>query len=545
MAQQFNKNTKHITTPVINPVARDRLYTVIERVMLPQTVEATLAGALQGDLRQQWLLFIAMIDTWPRLQKALAEVAKEVAKAPFEFLPFSPPGKDPIRRARERADLVKEQMLGMRPDPLRNERGLMGLTEYLAQGYFTGHSMVEILWQASGRPRAAQPRGAQYFGYPRSAEEEDRLMLNRSGHWNGRLEDFPPHRFLVGIRCGHQGHPSVAAPLRSLVGWWLAANFGLKWMMQFAQVYGVPLRWATYPAGDECSLMAVSNMLENIGSAGWGAFPSGTQLDIKEASRSAGDLPQKLLIDMADRQADIAILGQSLTTDVADSGSRALGDVHRGVRQDVIEAVAKWVADIYNHQFIPAIIAHNYQDEAELPHMAVEWPEKEDEQAKAERDKVLVVDMGMAVNREWLYERHGIPLPEDNALLFVPTAQAPRPESGDSPTSDVNAAHAHRDRRVLDRPVVKQLTDTVLQGLSGTAPEFLAGVRPFFADLVRKALSGDTTDDDFVRAMEQAVTQIPELFEHLTIDALERTLEQAIGTSMMAGVGERLVDFQK
>ena len=57
-------------------------------------------------------------------------------------------------------------------------------------------------------------------------------------------------------------------------------------------------------------------------------------------SKRCRNLPQKLLIEMADRQADIAILGQSLTTDVADSGSRALGDVHKGVRQDVIEAVA-------------------------------------------------------------------------------------------------------------------------------------------------------------------------------------------------------------
>ena len=44
---------------------------IIEREQLPNDVRSTLAGVLSGDLRRQQLLFQAMIDTWPRLQKAL------------------------------------------------------------------------------------------------------------------------------------------------------------------------------------------------------------------------------------------------------------------------------------------------------------------------------------------------------------------------------------------------------------------------------------------------------------------------------------------
>ena len=45
------------------------------------------------------------------------------------------------------------------------------------------------------------------------------------------------------------------------------------------------------------------------------------------------------MLDRADRYCDILVLGQTLTTEVGASGSRALGDVHSGVKHEVIEAV--------------------------------------------------------------------------------------------------------------------------------------------------------------------------------------------------------------
>ena len=69
---------KTISAPIINPLARDRLYEVIQRSQVPQTVETTLANALNGSIWEQRLLFVAMVDTWPRLQKALEEIYGQV-----------------------------------------------------------------------------------------------------------------------------------------------------------------------------------------------------------------------------------------------------------------------------------------------------------------------------------------------------------------------------------------------------------------------------------------------------------------------------------
>lgn len=68
---------------------------------------------------------------------------------------------------------------------------------------------------------------------------EDRLMLDPEGSMGSRLfVDFHEHRWLIGVDRGHPGHPAVAAPVRSLAAYWLAAVYGLKWFMNFTQLGG-------------------------------------------------------------------------------------------------------------------------------------------------------------------------------------------------------------------------------------------------------------------------------------------------------------------
>ncbi|MEI2422245.1 DUF935 family protein, partial [Arthrospira platensis SPKY2] len=98
-----------------------------------------------------------------------------------------------------------------------------------------------------------------------------------------------------------------------------------------------------------------------------GAFPVGTTLELKEPSGRAADNPQSYLLELADRAADILILGQTLTTDVGSSGSRALGETHESIRLDVLRSAAEWVSQVINYQLIPAILRANFGDDANAP----------------------------------------------------------------------------------------------------------------------------------------------------------------------------------
>jgi phage gp29-like protein len=442
----------------------------------------------------------------------------------------------------------------MSPVIALGEKGGQGIIEQLAYGYFAGHQVIEIRWE--GReigivPRAGKVVPPRFYGYPyddRDEDKEDRLMFNPEGGLMGYdYVDFPEHKFLLAINGGHPGHPTVAAPLRALTGYWLAAVYGLKWLMDFSQKFGIPFRWATFADPNDKSLVA--QMMQQIGSGGWGVFPQGTKLELHDATKAASAVPQKELIEMADRQCDTFILGQTLTTDVGDSGSRALGDVHQGVRMDVMQGVTDFVADILNEQFLPSLIELNYGEASEVPTISAKFEKPKDEEAMARRDKELFVSLGLPVEKSWLYERHAVPVPDpESDDLFQPGSHGAQGEPAtegekppeEEPSHETKARLEASDNRTQSAiSTIDQLSANVLEDLTGVTKEWLGPVRPFFERLAALAMSKNVTDEDFADALEKAQRELPELFDRLNVGVLEDSLHKAIGTAMIAGSVQR------
>lgn len=411
------------------PRARDRMLEFFEREQLPGDVRATLAAALNGDLHFQHLLFIAMMDSWPKLQTNITEIAREVSIAPWKVIPFAKRGEDPEPKAEELAKEVEEIVWRMKPDAKRGENGFEDTVSSLAMGYFYGHTVEEIRWFRAGdglwKPRATKPLAARYYGYPYedspNDDPEERLMLDPDGMQGARnFIDFPDHRFLVGINKGHKGHAAVSAPLRALAPYWLAAVYGLKWLMNFTQLYGIP--WRHAEVANPKDRNKVEAALANIGSSGFIVTETGTKINILSPASTAGtQLPQRELIELADRQCDTFILGQTLTSGTDESGSRALGEVHEKTRTKRVDAVADFVGKILTYQLAPAIVALNWgTDRGDVPEIWAKPEEARDEGALAERDEKLGITSGKTpVGRAWFYERHGIPMPADGDELLV------------------------------------------------------------------------------------------------------------------------------
>lgn len=423
------------------PLARDRMLEYFEREQLPNDVRSTLAAALNGDLHYQHLLFTAMMDTWPKLQKGINEIARKVSVAPWKIIPYAERGEKPDPKAEKIAKEIESIVWGMKPRVERMESGLEDTIKTLVRGYYYGHAVCEIRWENKDgwRPRATKAIPARFYGYPYDAgtsdDPEDRLMFDPTGMMGGRsFVDFGPNRFLIAINAGHGGHPSMAAPLRSLAGYWLAAVYGLKWFMNFTQLYGIP--WRHAKVGDTKDENSVKQALASIGSTGYIVTKSNTVIDILDAPSTGGqNLPQKALIDLADQQCDQFILGQTLTSGVSsDGGSRALGEVHKDTLDQVVDGVADFVGAVLTHQLIPAIVAVNYGDSVKgLPEMWAKREEVKDEKALAERDEKIGITSGkVKVSETWFYERHGIPMPAESDKLLIEEAE--EPEEPDEPT---------------------------------------------------------------------------------------------------------------
>jgi phage gp29-like protein len=185
-------------------------------------------------------------------------------------------------------------------------------------------------------------------------------------------------------------------------------------------------------------------MLRNMGTAAWGAFPQGTQLQLQQGAVpgvAGPSEPSEQLMALANRACDLLFLGQNLTTEQSGQGARAAAEVHREVELDLYENYAAFIVDLINDQLIPALIELNWGDRNELPFVEVEIPRPNRDQEKADRDKLLFGDLGLPVSLQYLYERHKVPAPAATDVLFTPRPSAPSiPSTTSTPVTSTKFA---------------------------------------------------------------------------------------------------------
>lgn len=419
----------------------------------PEQVRTILRNVRTGKLEDQDRLFRLMLDTWPRLRKALNEVAGSVSRLELEIRPgIREDAEEPTPLAERIYETVERAIESYAPRPGYWELDMQGAIRAIIDAYAKGISVIEIVWQSANgiiSPRCYAPVPAKYLAYPSDSNQVDRLMIAPNGVNYSVLEDFPPDRFIIGVWNQGGMHPVHAANLRSLTKYWLASVYGLGWLMQFAQLFGIPWRHVETD-GTEAALQAAEDMLENLGASGWAATGPGVKLNILDGVSGAADsMPQSHLMDVADRACDILMLGQTLTTDNTGTGSRALGQVHETVRGDVLQAVADWVAGIITTQLIPAIVRHNFGvvESEDMPYAELRIPVVKDAKAEAERIKIMV-DAGIPIPRGWAYEALGVPEPMDGEPML---GDVPEPVEPD-PADDIDEANAARVDGIDMRP---------------------------------------------------------------------------------------------
>ena len=530
---------------ILRPTARDRWSGATLRNLTPDRVEQIMRSALTGgQFTAQWELFDLMEDTWPRLKKNMNELKGLGLSSDLVALAYVGTGKTASALAEKKKDFLSAALGYAHPDPALEETGWSDMVYDLCDGIGKGISVLEILWEtrvlsgdisgAAIMPRAFQWIWPRHYGY---WIDEPQLKLSVTG-FGSDWQDFPPDKFIIAKYKTKTGHTLTAALLRSLATIWLGANFSYDWALNLAQMFGLPIRWATYDPSNPKLLDDIVDMLENMGSAGWGAFPAGTTLELKEAVKDAAHNPQHFLMELADRSADILILGQTLTTEQGQRGSQALGRVHQDIRSDVVKRVGKWIGTTLTEQFVAPLMRLNFGNNDEDPKLVVEiesGTEESDRLAMAQRDQIIVGTMGVAVPAQWFYERHEIPMPEaDDDIL---TVAAPAPPGGGGGSGD--SANA---KLILAKSANDRLLDHVLEDVTGVAAEWLGPVKPFFARLLEFAKHDQVTDAELINTIEAAANVMPELAPQLNKEAVRAALENGMNAALTNGVSRGVKD---
>lgn len=126
----------------------------------------------------------------------------------------------------------------------------------------------------------------------------------------------------------------------------------------FGEIFGLPMRVAHTSSPDEEERRRVENALETMGTAFWGLFPEGTDIEIKETSRGDAYNVYDKRVDRCNSELSKAILMQTMTIDSGSSLSQS--EVHLEIFERVTESDAAMVANVVNGRLLPLMVRHGF-----------------------------------------------------------------------------------------------------------------------------------------------------------------------------------------
>lgn len=450
----------------------------------PEVLSAYKRCIETGQLDQVDELYKAMYHEWDALQKDVNKVTSALGTLDFRAVPYAADGAAPTPEAEAVAALVNAA-LWHAPQPGTGEwqHGFAQLPGAIYHALLRGYNVHEIIWAYDGGmyyPSAYLPVMPQFFAWECRSGEPDRLLLYPRGVGFSDGRAFPRHKFIVALNNQGVDHPMENSILRALVPWFCAAVWGPRWLMQYCQIFGLPIR--TFRAGSAEERADLELKLAEQPVVTDVVLLDGEEMTVQSPGSTTG-LPQRELIELAEKACHKLILGQTLTSDTSDGGSRAQAQVHSEVMKDELMSIGEFVCGVLNAQLVPAIVRMNYGGtQVPMPELRCSLPN-----AAATRETVDLLDgminrLGMSIRRSDVYDKLGIAMPDPGDDVLGPAmapapgrdaisaaAAARYPEAGGSTAAalaDAAEQAAESVCRAWSAPVREALTKAAAEGKS-------------------------------------------------------------------------------
>jgi SPP1 gp7 family putative phage head morphogenesis protein len=392
---------------------------------------------------------------------------------------------------------------------------------------FFGFSPIEIIWGRDGGkwlPVKVVGRPMEWFRFDPDGEAR---FLSKADPING--EKLPGKKFILARHHATYLNPYGDRALSRCFWPVVFKRGGWEFWTVFAEKYGIPWVIGKVPRGTneterDALLASLSAMVQDAAAV----INDDENIDIKEpAGRAASADVFAGLIREANAEVSKAVLGQTLTTEMGETGSYAAAGVHNDVRWDLIDSDAEMVAAAFN-QLCRWIVEFNLFG-ANPPEFGFAQ-EEQIQKDRAERDEILARAMngaGLTLSAEYFkrvynLEDGDITTAQLNSFPWAGQTSHPSPVAVGSPgpgTAPIVQAPADFSAAVIDQNAVRRLE--AVEALTIAKIREAVGAAADWGRIVR----------DFVGSapsLEAARDRLFGLFDRLPADQFQRVISAGL-----------------
>lgn len=226
---------------------------------------------------------------------------------------------------------------------LFNKRWMFKLIQEIVYSVYHGYSGIKWLYNSKGFVYDIESIDRRHF-----VPQRDQILPNVLIYGNGIDITHPPYCYTYSLIK----HNSLGLLLECAKYTIFKKHATAHWQ-QLQQLFGIPMRIGRTNSGNKAVMDKVFTSLKNMGAAGYGVFPLGTDIEIKETGKNDPYRIFQEAINTCNQELSMRVMGTPETTDK--EGSFAREKVNYDRHNDLTLADLRYVEFIINDQILPIL----------------------------------------------------------------------------------------------------------------------------------------------------------------------------------------------
>jgi phage gp29-like protein len=291
-------------------------------------------------------------------------------------------------------------------------------TKRLLSGMDYGYAVVELVWKSEDGwwlPKDSVLRRPERFSF----DAESRLKYRRLGELVDLYDQA--YKWLVYRHDKDAENPYGTSVLKSCYWPWKFKKTGLEFWLMACERFAVPSILALFESTEgEDKLReraaGISDMLSQISSGSGAALANVKEVKPLELSGALSEF--QTLMTWCDTQIAYGIVQQSLAVQEAQNGTRAQAQVHEDVFLATAKLTARELSSVLQ-SIIDWTVELNFGSSEIAPSVTFDLADH-----ATFEELMAAIEHGVPVSKSSLYDRYGLPEPEDDTDAFMSTRPA-------------------------------------------------------------------------------------------------------------------------